>query len=86
MLRKILPNMKLDIKNSAYAANAFSRLLSRLLRRAARFLWCKPLDTARSILETAERYAVAAPSLFLSAIIFNSALIDERRVERWLIL
>ncbi len=69
-----------------YALSPLSRSFKRLFRRAARFLWCRPLETARSIFETAALYAVVASSLLLSLISFNNFLIDERSVERWPIL
>ena len=65
---------------------AFNLLLRRDLRRAARFLWCKPFDAALSICEEASRYAMLAASLSFSEISFRSFLMDERSDERWLTL
>ena len=69
-----------------YALSALNRLLSRCLSRAARLRWCKPLEAARSILETAFRYAEVASSALFSETFFRNFLIAERRAERWLIL
>ena len=69
-----------------YEAIVRRRLLSRLFSRAARFLWCNPLVWARSILETASRYAAVAFSSSLPAMSFSIFLIDERMAERWLML
>ena len=68
------------------ALKARNRLLSRFFKRAARFLWCRPLDTARSMLAVASRYAPAASSRFLPLTSFRNFLIDVRRDERWLML
>ena len=65
---------------------AFNLLLSRDLRRAARFLWCRPFDAALSICAVAARYATPAASLSFSEISFRSFLMDERSDERWLTL
>ncbi len=63
-----------------------NRLFSRDFSRAARLRWCSPFDTALSILETASRYACLATVASCSSIILSSFLIDERNVERWLML
>ena len=78
--------LSLDYELLDYALSVRRRLFSLLFNRAARLLWCSPLDAARSILDTASRYAVVAPSLSLSEINFSNFLMDERSVERWLIL
>lgn len=65
---------------------AFRRLFKRLFRRVARLRWCSFFVVARSILETALRYAELAPSRLFSAISFSSFLMDERSEERWLML
>ena len=61
----------------------FRRLFRRLFRRAARLLWSRFFTAARSILETALRYAEFAPSLSFSEISFSSFFMDERSEERW---
>jgi len=65
---------------------AFNLLLSRDLRRAARFLWCRFFEAALSIFEVASRYATLAASLSFSEISFRRFLMDERNDERWLTL
>jgi len=64
----------------------FRRLFRRLFRRAARLLWSRFFTAARSILETASRYAVRAPSRSFAEISFSSFFMDERSEERWLML
>ena len=64
----------------------FRRLFRRLFKRAARFLWCSPLVTARSMVDTASRYAVVASSLLFSETSLSSFFMDERSDERWPVL
>ncbi len=58
------------------------RLFNRDFSREARFLWCKPLLAAASILEVASRYACAAPSLSALEMKRRNFLIDERNADR----
>ena len=61
------------------ALKARNRLLSRFFKRAARFLWCRPLDTARSMLAVASRYAPAGFLAVFAAYQFQEFL--DRRAQ-----
>ncbi len=84
----IIADFKFDneVYVHALADRDFRRLFRRLFRRDARLLWCRFLPTARSILETASRYAELAPSLSFWEISFSNFFMDERSEERWLML
>ncbi len=70
----------------SYAVRDFKRLLRRLFKRAARFLWCNPFDVAWSMRDTALWYAAVASSLLFFSINLSNFLIDERSAERMLML
>ena len=68
------------------ALRVLKRLFRRFFRRAARFLWCRFFDTARSMPEVASRYASVAPVRSLALTSFRNFLMEVRKDERWLML